>query len=145
MQPERKTGFTIASYEEHKSKADELSKNEISKGYVQRAVNFGDIEQDVGALQLAKIAGVVKGEKVRLIHDMRRNGTNSKVSKERPVLPRVKDIVGGAIELLKDKNKSEGVDFLTLDFRDAFKAILNKCGYTLFLTFCTFFGGPFWF
>ena len=59
-------------------------------------MNREDIEQDVGPLQLAKIAVVVKGEKVRLIHDMRRNGTNSKVTfQERLVLPRVKDIVGG--------------------------------------------------
>ena len=39
-----------------------------------------DIEEDVGPLQLAKILVVVKGEKVRLIHHMQRNGTNSKVS-----------------------------------------------------------------
>ena len=50
----------IASCEEHKSKADELLKKEMSKGYVQRAVNRGNIGQDVGPLQLAKIA--VRGE-----------------------------------------------------------------------------------
>ena len=113
-----------ASYDEHKVKADELLKNEISKGYVQWAANRGDIEKDVGPLHLAKIAVVVKGEKVRLIHDMRRNGTNSKVSfQERLVLPRVKDIVGGVMELLEDKDNNEGVEFLTLDFRDAFKQL----------------------
>ena len=105
-------------------KTDELLKNEISKGYVQWAANRGDIEKDVGPLHLAKIAVVVKDEKVRLIHDMRRNDTNSKVSfQERLVLPRVKDIVGGIMELLEDKDNNEGVEFLTLDFRDAFKQL----------------------
>ena len=61
-----------ASHEERKSKADELLRNEISKGEVQWAVNRRDVEQDEGALQLAKIAVVAKGEKVRLIHDVRR-------------------------------------------------------------------------
>ena len=105
-------------------KADELLKNEISKRYVQWAANRGDIEKDVGPLHLAKIAVVVKGEKVRLIHDMRKNGTNSKVPfQERLVLPKVKDIVGGFMELPEDRNNNDGVEFLTLDFRDAFKQL----------------------
>ena len=78
-----------ACYEEHKSKADELSRNEISKGFVQWAVNRRNIVQDVVALQLA-------------------------------VFPRVKDIVGGVMKLLEDKDNGEGVDFLTLDFRHTF-------------------------
>ena len=61
-------------------KADEVLKNEIAKGYVQWTDNRQEIELDVRPLELAKIAVVVKGEKVRLIHDMRRNGTNSKVT-----------------------------------------------------------------
>ena len=44
------------------------------------------IENDVGTLELAKIAVVVKGEKFRLIHDMRRNGTNSKVTFEERIV-----------------------------------------------------------
>ena len=59
-----------------------MLKNEIAKGYVQWADNRQEIEQDVGPFELVKIAVVVKGEKVRLIHDMRRNGTNSKVTFE---------------------------------------------------------------
>ena len=35
-----------------------------------------ELEQEVVPLHLAKIAVVVKGTKVRLIHDLRRNGTN---------------------------------------------------------------------
>ena len=55
-----------------------------------------ELERQVGPLQLAKIAVIAKGEKVRLIHDTRRNGANSKVQlEERLVLPRLKDIVEG--------------------------------------------------
>ena len=112
-----------ASYAEHKAKADGVLKNDIAKWYVQWAVNRQEIEQDVGTLELAKIAVVVKGEKVRLTHDMRRNGTNSKVTfEERLVLPRVKDIEG-VMELLGRKKNNEGVEFRTLDFRDAFKQL----------------------
>ena len=113
-----------ASYTEHRAQADEVLQNEIAKGYVQWTANRQEIENDVGTVDLAKIAVVVKGEKVRLIHDMRRNGTNSKVTfEERIVLPRVKDIIEGVMELLERKNNNEGVEFLTLDFRDAFKQL----------------------
>ena len=64
-----------ASYNEFKDKADEVLTKEIRKSYVQWAVNRADLEQHVGELHLAKIAVVVNGENVRLIHDMRRNGT----------------------------------------------------------------------
>ena len=78
----------------------------------------------VGSLQLVKIAVFVKGEKVRLIHDMRRNGTNAKVQlEERLVLPRHKDIVEGVMKLMAIKTYEEGIDFLTLDFRDAFEQL----------------------
>ena len=49
-----------ASYEDHKSKEDELLRNEISKEHAHCAVNCGDIERDVGALQKAKIAPTPK-------------------------------------------------------------------------------------
>ena len=61
---------------------------------------------------------------MRLIHDMRRNGTNSKVIfHERLVLPRLKDVIQGVMEFVKGKANEEGIDFLSLDFRDAFKQL----------------------
>ena len=131
---ERKTEFVIympkcgarktISYTEHRAQADEVLQNEIAKGYVQWATNRQEIENDVGTLELAKIAVVVEGAKVRHIHDMRRNGTNPKVTfEERIVLPRVRDIIEGVMELLEHKNNNEGVEFLTLDFWDAFKQL----------------------
>ena len=49
----------------------------IDKGYVRWAPSRDELEREVGTLQLAKMAVIVKGEKVRLVHDMRRDG-NSK-------------------------------------------------------------------
>ena len=77
-----------SSYQEHRERADEVLQAEVRKGYVQWAATREELERQVGSLQLAKIAVIVKGEKVRLIHDMRRNGTNAKVKlEERLVLP----------------------------------------------------------
>ena len=113
-----------SSYHEHKEQADKVLQNEINKGYVQWSASRDELEHEVGALQLAKIAVIVKGEKVRLIHDMRRNGTNSKVVfHERLVLPRLRDVVQGVMVLLESKANHEGIEFLTLDFRDAFKQL----------------------
>ena len=113
-----------SSYQEHQSKADEILQAEVRKGYVRWAATRKELEQEVGPLKLAKIAVIVKGEKVHLIHDMRRNGTNSKVQlEERLVLPRLKDIVEGVMKLMAGKANDEGIDFLTLDFRDAFKQL----------------------
>ena len=68
-----------SSYEEHQVKADAILQAEVRKGYVQWAAIREELKRQVGPRQLAKIAVNVKGEKVRLIHDMRRGGTNSNV------------------------------------------------------------------
>ena len=51
-----------SSYKEHKEKADKVFQDEIDKGYVQWAASRDELEQDVGTLQLAKIAVIVKGK-----------------------------------------------------------------------------------
>ena len=110
-----------ASYDDLKDVAHELLQKEVRNGYVQWGANRAELEQEVGALHLAKIAVVVKGTKVRLIHDLRRNGTNARVTfRERLVLPRVKDLISGIMELLQKQSSGEGVELLRLDFRDAF-------------------------
>ena len=69
-----------SSHQDHKGKTDKVFQNEIDKGDVQWAASRDVFEQDVGTLWMAKIAVIVKGDKVCVIHDMRRNGTNSKVT-----------------------------------------------------------------
>ena len=113
-----------SSYEEHQVRADEILQAEVRKGYVEWAPTREELERQVGPLQLAKIDVIVKGEKVLLIHDMRRNGNNSKVQlEERLVLPKLKDIVEGVMDLMANKSNEESIEFLTLDFRDAFKQL----------------------
>ena len=113
-----------ASYDEHKVQADELFHKEVQKGYVQWAASRDELEREVGTLHLAKIGVIVKGTKMRLIHDLRRNGTNARVTfQERLVLPRLKDLVAGIMDLFQAKHQGEGMDLLTLDFRDAFKQL----------------------
>ena len=104
--------------------ADKLLKKEVQSGYVQWCSNRAELEHWVGTLQLAKIAVLVKGTKIRLIHDLRRNGTNARVTfRERLVLPRVDDLITAIMELLQRQVSGEGLELLTLDFRDAFKQL----------------------
>ena len=49
-----------ARYDELKDVADELLQKEVRNGYVQWCANRAELEQEVGALHLAKIAVVVK-------------------------------------------------------------------------------------
>ena len=105
-------------------RAQRRLQKEVRNGYVQWCANRAELEQEVGALHLAKIAVVVDGTKVRLIHDLRRNGTNARVTFwERLALPRVKDLITGIMELFQKQTSGEGVELLTLDFRDAFKQL----------------------
>ena len=99
-------------------KADEILPAGVRQGYVQWAPTREELERQVGPLRFAKIAVIVKGERVRLIRDMRRNGTNSKVQlQKRLVLPMLKDIVDGVMKLMANKSNEEGIEFHTLDFR----------------------------
>ena len=91
---------------------------------MQWAASRDELEREVGTLHLAKIGFIVKGAKMRLIHDLRRNGTNARVTfQERLVLPRLKDLVAGIMDLFQANYQGEGMDLLTLDFRDAFKQL----------------------
>ena len=68
----------------------------------------------MGTLHLAKIGVIVKGAKMRMIHDVRRNGTNARVTfQERLVLPRLKDPVASIMDLFQAKHQGESMDLLT--------------------------------
>ena len=68
-----------SSYEENREVADKEFRKDLDKGYVQWVKHRRVLEEQVGKLTLAKVGVIVKNDKVRLIHDMRRNGTNAKV------------------------------------------------------------------
>ena len=81
-----------ASYHEHRELADDELRRELEAGFLDWHAEREILEKQVGRLHLAKIAVSIKVKdgrtKVRLVHDLRRNGTNGKVVvRERLVLP----------------------------------------------------------
>lgn len=95
------------SYETHKEQADRGLQRELEAGYFDWDASQENLESVVGGrLHLARIAALVKETggtlKTRLIHDLRRNGVNGQVRvQERLVLPRLRDVVGDALDLLE--------------------------------------------
>ena len=61
-------------------------------------------------------------KKVHMVHDLSRSGVSHRVHlQERSVLPRLSDVMGQVIRLLRSSPESPGVKFMVLDFSDAFK------------------------
>ena len=116
------------SYEENVELADAELRRELEAGFLEWSPNREALEDKVGVLRPAKVATIVKTKgdsvKVRLIHDLRRNGTNSLVRfRERLVLPRLCDVTASTLDELEELKAGEVVRFLVLDFADAFKTL----------------------
>ena len=114
-----------ARYDEHKVEADELFHKEVQKGYVQWAASRDELEREVGTLYLAKIGVIVKGAKIEVDPRFAQkwHQCSCHFSGKVGVLPRLKDLVAGIMDLFQAKHQEEGMDLLTLDFRDAFKQL----------------------
>ena len=117
------------SYEEDREIADELFKKEVDKGFVEWSKEKVSLDKKFGRWVPSAIGLIVKHRldgsvKARLVHDLRRSGINSHiVLKERLVLPRLKDAVEDALTLLEVAAPHEQIEFMTLDFSDAFKQL----------------------
>ncbi|CAE7359038.1 icd [Symbiodinium natans] len=125
--------YNYQSYEEHREHADKLFRKEVEAGFAQADADRATLESQVGPLVLAAIGVVAKrkpggGYKYRLVHDLRRNGVNSKIQvQERLILPRLKDAIEDAVSLFESGLlPEEEVLWLTLDFKDAFKQLPTK-------------------
>ena len=99
---------------------------EAQEGYLDMAQSRSDLEQIHGTLVPSRIAVLVKEkegvQKVRLIHDLRRSGINSRLClPERVVLPRINDVTRSVLDLYDTMLPGEGLSFMSLDFKDAFK------------------------
>ena len=117
-----------SSYEEHRTEADAELRRELEAGFLEWSRTAEELEATVGPLVLAKIAVIVKEtngrKKVRLIHDLRRNGTNGLIRiRERLVLPRLRDVIDEAVEVMHGRAVQDELEFLVLDFKDAFKML----------------------
>ena len=115
-------------FEDHRDGAEKLLRQERDAGWMQWYLTQEDLNKACGGTATLSRIGViskVQGDriKLRLIHDLRRSGVNSKeVLPERVVLPRLQDARYSILELIE---KVEGNDWeiMGLDFSDAFKQI----------------------
>ena len=87
------------------------------------------MEQRYGPLVLARIGAIVKVKnerlKLRLIHDLRRSGSNAKATvPERIILPRIIDAVFSMLDVARAANAAnEEVEAAVLDYKNAFKHV----------------------
>ena len=102
-------------------------KREREAGYLEWFRTRRQMERKLGKCWPSKVAVLIKYAadgsilKVRLIHDLRRSGVNSKVRvQERLVLPRIGDALTDILELLEAFPGLE-IEMETADFKDAFK------------------------
>ena len=90
-------------------------------------------------------------QKVRLIHDLSRSGVNHKIKlPESVVLPRLSDVTDGVVDMVRSGVPDQEVEFLVLDFKDAFKQLRvhpderrylsGVCSLGWFVYYCILFG-----
>ena len=103
----------------------------VETGRADRVNTWEEVVELVGPhAKLTQLACIVKEqqgsdgqvkEKIRLMVDMRRSGINGQCSLfERIVLPRLHDVAVSVQELFKIMSPEEDVEFMVIDFSDAF-------------------------
>lgn len=115
-----------ASYVENAALADAELEKEMAKGFLEWSASKEELESRYGVIIPSRMAALVKSKngatKVRLIHDLRRSGVNAMARvPERIVLPRLRDAIDSAIGVAKGLREREVIEFVVLDFKDAFK------------------------
>eukprot|EP00438_Fugacium_kawagutii_P014285 Skav215770 [mRNA] locus=scaffold106:569116:574315:+ [translate_table: standard] len=117
------------SYKEGKEVADKLFMKEVDKGFAEWAANKADLEQKYGKLVPSAIGLITKTKldgslKHRLVHDLRRSRVNEHIRlNERLVLPRLKDVIEDVMMLMEAQTPGDEIEFMSLDFADAFKQL----------------------
>ena len=116
-----------SSYLEFKHEADATLESEKQAGWLEWAPDLASLEQKHGPTFRSRIGVIAKEKqgrrKIRLVHDLRRSGVNSRIKvRERVVLPRLTGVVDDARELMA-KTGAAAVDYMTADFKDAFKQL----------------------
>ena len=127
------TADNYKSYEENKTDAGGLFKQEVDKGFAEWSRSRGEVEAKVAPLVTSAIGVTVKYKgdppikKVRLVHDLRRSLVNEGINlEERLVLPRLRDAASDVLDLLERRQPNEVIALLFLNFSDAFKQIPVK-------------------
>ena len=96
-----------SSYIEHQAKAEDILSNELSKGWLEWSPTKAPLEKKYGTITQNRIGAFAKlkgnKQKLRLIHDLKRSGVNSKVKfNERFVLPRQADARDDVLHAIKE-------------------------------------------
>lgn len=118
--------LNYSSFYEAGSKAQDELDRMVKTGRADRVRTWEEVVSLVGPnAKLTQLACIVKEkdgkEKVRLIVDMRRSGINGQMKLfERTVLPRLHDVAASVQELFKIMSPEEQLEFLVIDFSDAF-------------------------
>ena len=99
-------------------------------GYVEVIGNWSQVVKRFGQRAVvSKLAAILKPRadgslKVRLVIDFRRSGVNSFVrTRERVVLPRIRDAIDNAVFLMSKSGGNRKLSWMVVDFKDAFHTI----------------------
>ena len=114
------------SYVENATLADAELEGEMAKGFLEWSPSKEELESRHRMIIPSRMAALIKSKirttKVRLIHDLRRSGVNAMARVPgRIVPPRLRDAIDSAIGVAKGLQEHEIIEFVVLDFKDAFK------------------------
>ena len=115
-----------ASFSENQGLATQELERLVAAGHLEPIGTWAEVVERWPSAMSTKIAAIVKDKpdgstKTRLVVDMRRSGVNGLVTiHERIALPRAVDVVQDALELLDSPGGHAEVEFLVVDFKDAF-------------------------
>ena len=118
------------SFAEEAAAADEDLERIVSEGFAEKFESAAAVVQRFGDFIPAKVAVQAElrkdgSKKIRLIVDMRRSGTNGRITlRERLVLPRMSDYAESVLDLLEEHlgehMKEFSTELFVIDFSDAF-------------------------
>ena len=116
-----------ASFQEHRTGAEEILAKELASGWLEWSPTKGPLEKKYGQITQNRIGVFSKykdnKQKLRLIHDLKRSGVNSKVQfSERLVLPRLADARDDVLHAIAEAGH-ENWECAVLDHADAFKQL----------------------
>ena len=116
-----------SSFAEHQGGAEEILRKERAKGWLEWSSSRKALEAKYGPITQNRIGVIAKSKKgklkLRLIHDLRRSGVNSRVKfTERLILPRLADARDDILHAISQAGH-DGWECAVLDHADAFKQL----------------------
>jgi hypothetical protein len=122
-------GGNYKSFEDAGDLARAELQRTIDAGYAKVVGSLADAKRRYGEVAVSKLACIVKDrpdgtKKVRLVVDLRRSLVNNLVvAPERIVLPRLRDVLFDAVNLVRECQHNEQIEAMVSDFADAFHSL----------------------